>query len=201
MNKASDNDRRVMRSKKAIKQSLAELCKTKSALFITVSDIVENAGYSRGTFYAHYNSKEDFFISIIDEEINDYIKVVFGALGNTTGAKVEDDIFISVLSLFEHVYENRVLYYVILSDKLLSQTTDYFCNKVSGAIHASLDFTVNDSSIDLDIMSYAKINHYLCLIKYWMNNDFKYSAQYMAEQDRFYYTSAVRGVSAKKKRG
>jgi AcrR family transcriptional regulator len=47
-------DRRIKRTKKAIKSAFAELLKVKGINNITVSDIVDIADISRKTFYYHY---------------------------------------------------------------------------------------------------------------------------------------------------
>ena len=91
----------MQRSKKALKQSLAELIKKKSVLSITVSDIVENAGYSRGAFYSHYNSKEYFLLSIIDEEILKYIDIVHDSIKDVHAKDSANWVYNVTLNLFE----------------------------------------------------------------------------------------------------
>ncbi len=65
------------RSRHLIKQAFAELLNEKDMSKITVTDIVERANISRGTFYAHYLDVYDLYAAIqsnivetIDETIN-----------------------------------------------------------------------------------------------------------------------------------
>lgn len=52
------------RSRQLIKQAFAQLLNEKDMAKITVTDIVERAGISRGTFYAHYLDVYDLHIAI-----------------------------------------------------------------------------------------------------------------------------------------
>ena len=64
------------RSRHLIKQAFAELLNEKDISKITVTDIVERANISRGTFYAHYLDVYDLYSAIqsnIVEAINEMI--------------------------------------------------------------------------------------------------------------------------------
>lgn len=52
------------RSRQMIKKAFAELLNEKDMGKITVTDIVERAGISRGTFYAHYLDVYDLYMAI-----------------------------------------------------------------------------------------------------------------------------------------
>lgn len=67
------------RSRHLIKQAFAELLNEKDLAKITVTDIVERANISRGTFYAHYLDVYDLYAAIqsnIVEAINETINKV-----------------------------------------------------------------------------------------------------------------------------
>ncbi|MBQ2217359.1 MAG: TetR/AcrR family transcriptional regulator, partial [Firmicutes bacterium] len=52
-------DRRVVRTKKAIRSAFAELLSEKDYNDITVTDIAERADINRKTFYNYYRNTED----------------------------------------------------------------------------------------------------------------------------------------------
>ncbi|SIO20385.1 transcriptional regulator, TetR family [Carnobacterium alterfunditum] len=60
-------DIRITRSKKAISDALVELIEEKDFKTITITDIVNQAGVNRGTFYKHYAYKEDILKEIQDD--------------------------------------------------------------------------------------------------------------------------------------
>jgi AcrR family transcriptional regulator len=62
----SDNgktDRRVVRTRHALGGALVALIHEKPFATITVQDVLDRAGVSRSTFYAHYRDKTDLFLS------------------------------------------------------------------------------------------------------------------------------------------
>lgn len=67
------------RSRQLIKQAFAQLLNEKDMSKITVTDIVDRAGISRGTFYAHYLDVYDLHIAIqnnVVESVNDAFDAV-----------------------------------------------------------------------------------------------------------------------------
>ena len=54
----------AVRSRQMIKKAFAEMLNEKDITKITVTDIVEKAGVSRGTFYAHYMDVYDLYNAI-----------------------------------------------------------------------------------------------------------------------------------------
>ncbi|RIN07979.1 TetR family transcriptional regulator, partial [Staphylococcus shinii] len=72
-------DRRVRKTKKAIKQAFIKLLAEKELERITIQDITTLADINRGTFYLHYEDKyillsdlEDEFIDDLAEEIGTF---------------------------------------------------------------------------------------------------------------------------------
>lgn len=60
-------DRRIMRTRAAIRTAFLHLMEGKDYESITVTDISERAGINRKTFYDHYETKEQLFKSMIYE--------------------------------------------------------------------------------------------------------------------------------------
>lgn len=63
-------------SKKQLKTAFAELLYQTPKEKITVTKIIDKAGVSRSTFYAHYRDIDDLFSSIIREEAEKIVKIV-----------------------------------------------------------------------------------------------------------------------------
>lgn len=68
------------RSRHLIKQAFAELLNEKDMAKITVTDIVERANISRGTFYAHYLDVYDLYSAIL-QNIVEAIDEAFDKMG------------------------------------------------------------------------------------------------------------------------
>ena len=69
---AAQEDKRIRRTKKLLRQALARLMQQKDFPSITVTDVVREADINRGTFYAHYRDVYDLRDKIEAEMIGDF---------------------------------------------------------------------------------------------------------------------------------
>lgn len=76
-------DKRIRRTKKLIRQALTTLMQKKEFQSITVTDIVREADINRGTFYAHYRDVYDLREKIESEMISDFKSMIDGFRPNT----------------------------------------------------------------------------------------------------------------------
>jgi len=65
-------DRRIRRTKKLLKQGLAEMMNEKEFKDITVKDITEKVDLNRGTFYLHYSDTYDLLRKVEGEILQDF---------------------------------------------------------------------------------------------------------------------------------
>ena len=73
-------DRRITKTKEALKVSLIGLLKEKELSKITVKELCERADINRGTFYTHYTDQVDLYQSISEElyyKLEAYIRTLF----------------------------------------------------------------------------------------------------------------------------
>ena len=69
-------DRRIRRTKRLLRQALAELMNEKEFKDITVKEITERADLNRGTFYFHYTDTYDLREKIEDELSDSFREVL-----------------------------------------------------------------------------------------------------------------------------
>ena len=60
-------DRRVARSRRALKEALTDLILERGYEAVTVQDVIDRADVGRSTFYAHFLDKDDLLDLILDE--------------------------------------------------------------------------------------------------------------------------------------
>ena len=60
-------DRRITRTKHALRQALIELMEERGLENFTVNDLCERADINRGTFYNHFHDKEELLAALEDE--------------------------------------------------------------------------------------------------------------------------------------
>ncbi|WP_283133309.1 TetR/AcrR family transcriptional regulator [Rhizohabitans arisaemae] len=98
-------DRRVRRTKQAIRHALIELMLRKGYDGVTVTDIINDADVGRSTFYSHFAGKEEVFLDILED------------LGEAFGSKVPlrpGRVFAFSLPLLEHIDQERHLVRALL---------------------------------------------------------------------------------------
>ena len=71
-------DKRIRRTKKLLRQALTRLMQQKDFQSITVTDVVREADINRGTFYAHYRDVYDLHERIEAEMIADFRGMIAG---------------------------------------------------------------------------------------------------------------------------
>ena len=76
MSDAISNDRRITRTKLAIRTALVALIEEKGFDVLTVKDITTLANINRGTFYLHYQDKFDL-LKQIEVEISGILRKYF----------------------------------------------------------------------------------------------------------------------------
>ncbi|MEH7013682.1 TetR/AcrR family transcriptional regulator [Neobacillus niacini] len=175
-------DKRVKRTKEKFREVLLSLMEEKSFHDITITEIVKTADFNRGTFYAHYEKKED----LLDE----YIEEMFEKM---TEAYRKPYLHLSVVDfneipsnsiiLFDHFLENKRFY------KLMLRPTTYnfhekMTKRLDKLFREEFEFltTELDPTIDIQLFSTYRIHGIIGLILEWIENDFAQSSSYMGNQ-------------------
>ncbi len=108
----NENDSRVRRTKKLIRQGLVELAKTKSVNKITVKELTDRVEINRGTFYLHYKDVYDLVDSIESELYNNF-NVVISSVTSKQVLKQP----VEVCELFcNHFHEHIDVYSMLLGE-------------------------------------------------------------------------------------
>ncbi len=101
-------DRRVRRTRDALRRALVELILENGFEATTVSQITERAQVGRSTFYAHYADKEDLLQGSI-EGLRDHLQERVEAAQNGPGGDVHPALAFC-LPMLEHADQNRALF-------------------------------------------------------------------------------------------
>lgn len=101
------DDRRIRRTKKALKNSLMTLLKEKPMSKITVRELTELADINRGTFYLHYTDIFDLYCSIKDNFLKDFVAAVPPAT---------DTLYTYYFNLFKFLEDYTEMLYILNQD-------------------------------------------------------------------------------------
>ena len=107
-----EEDRRVRRSRKMLKQGLLELMKSRHFSEISVRDITDLVDMNRGTFYLHYTGTADLLKSIEDDMEAEIQTVVNTHIGEAEQKNTLRPVFEPILDfIVEHRETCECLFY------------------------------------------------------------------------------------------
>lgn len=175
-------DKRIHRSKSALKETFLQLLYLKPFDQISISEIVREADYNRGTFYANFDTKEDLLNELIQDVLKELIHQIrnpyqFAEKVNMKEMKTES------ITLFHYLKENSKLYRLMLSDHIKVD----FRHKIASAIEThfieAYDYELpEDTTIDLNSLYIFRAYGVAGLIIRWIEEDFPTAPEFMSEQ-------------------
>ncbi|API92128.1 MULTISPECIES: TetR/AcrR family transcriptional regulator [unclassified Virgibacillus] len=175
-------DRRIRKSKNALKTALIQLMKEKDLQQITITDVVKTADLNRGTFYKHYQILEDLLEELIDDVITDLIQS-FREPYHNKETFILQEMTASTIKIFDHISRFSDFYQTILHHETITpglQTK--LCNVIKHLALEDLQSTEENHVINKDLQASYQSYALAGMIIEWVKSDFKYSSKYMAEQ-------------------
>lgn len=174
-----EHDLRIIKTQNAIKTSLMNLIEVKSFREITINDIAEGAIINRSTFYLHYTDKYDLLDSLVNEGISEVIGTISPKTHIRAG-KLDYNLFsIDLSNSLKVISRQAQLYRLILNDSeslgLRQKTEKALGDCLSRGFPA-------ETMIARDLLIEIISSIYVSVIGWWLNNDMKYSAAFMAEE-------------------
>ncbi|MCQ4086382.1 TetR/AcrR family transcriptional regulator [Saccharibacillus sp. JS10] len=178
-------DRRVRRSKKALKETLIALMHERDFRHISISDLVKGADLNRGTFYKHYRDKEDLLAETVDDAMTDLI-------ASFREPYAYDDFFdtrqltASGIKIFKHVYRHAAFYTLIVESQALPGFPNRICSVIKELCLHDLQLIEINPEIDREL--YVGYQSYAIwgLILAWIKSGFAHSPEHMEKQLLFY---------------
>lgn len=102
-------DRRVMLTKRLLKDALITLMRKEPLHSISIKKICETADVNRSTFYHHYDTQFDLYDDILSDVSDEIGQII-------NGAKEKDGSTLTMLTdIFQYAEDHRDLFLVILS--------------------------------------------------------------------------------------
>jgi AcrR family transcriptional regulator len=108
------HQRRKQRTRQKLQEAMLELVLEKGAEAISIQEITDRADLGRGTFYFHFDDKEDLLWSIVLDRIQATERQL---LENFKGEMPEQPEYFAYLNMFRHVEQHADVYRLMLSSK------------------------------------------------------------------------------------
>lgn len=174
-----ENDLRVIKTRRLIRDSFIKLIDIKGFHGIAVNDIADMARINRSTFYLHFEDKYDLLQHLMEESIQNIIQLV-APEAHITDGRLEYDSFVQNINyILKTIESDALLYKIILNDK----ETLGISKKFENALKKKLDICFSGNIlIPRDLFLELLTSLYVSAIRWWLNNDMKYSSTFMAEQ-------------------
>lgn len=165
---------------------------------ITVSEISDRADFNRGTFYTHYQDKIDLLEDIYSVAIDRIHDSIIKPYKNMDRVLIDSKVP-SLNLIFNQIENHKNLYSAL--HKIDSQPDLYHRLERFLWDLFTEDIKIeqeNDSiKTEYEILLSFQIHATLGVIKYWINEDFIYSAHFMTEQLTSLYTNNVIAMNFK----
>jgi len=137
------DDLRVLRTRKLIKEAFYASVKEKGFEKTTVSDITRRAMINRATFYLHYQDKNDLLRSLEDEVLADIEKICQSVTREYLEAYQEEEVpFPHIVELLSYIQENAEFFILTVRDNahpfFYKRMGAYIYNRIFQAVFPEL---------------------------------------------------------------
>ncbi|GAA0777032.1 TetR-like C-terminal domain-containing protein [Clostridium subterminale] len=157
-------NRRILYTKKIIKESLIDLLQHKEIHEVTVTDICKKSDINRGTFYTHYKDTYDLLKSLEDELFNQILEYI-------EETPVEDYKDVLLLKALELIQENKELCKILFSKQMKNDIIDRI---IYVASKSKIDKLVSSSKVNdmfLDYFIKYSVGGVISVVQAWLENN------------------------------
>ncbi|HHW68591.1 TetR/AcrR family transcriptional regulator [Defluviitalea raffinosedens] len=172
-----NNDRRVLKTKKQLRQGLTELLKEKSIKDISVRELSERVDINRGTFYLHYKNIFDMVEQIQSEMLNDFHNVLDKHPSKSLNGKPLP----ILIDLFRVVAKNSDICKVLIVNNgdvaFLNQLKDLVKNR---CLNDFMEVFNTGKSQNFEYFSSFIVSGCIGLLQSWLDKGLKESPEHMA---------------------
>ena len=181
-------DRRVSRTRRALKEALTDLILEKGYEAVTVQDIIDRADVGRSTFYSHFLDKDDLLMAILPD---------LDVPGPDTGsAAVDGPAFGWTLELFRHFGSGKRLFKALAgsqSGALARRETTARLETLARAELSRLKAARRLDAFRLELLVRFLVGTFIGFMDWWLREE---NDQLPAEQvDRAFRSLVLPGVA------
>lgn len=185
-------DRRVQRTRELLQKALIELMSEGRYEVITIQDIVDRANIGRTTFYLHYNSKDELFMSCHEAIVRQFR---IGPLHPLSRAELlSSEAPPGLAAAYHHLEEARAMLYSVFQSKdsllLLRRMRDWNAREIEANLRSS--FEEAESSIPFDVLANYIAGAQIALVQWWLEKRQRYSLESLAPMIHRMQRAAIR---------
>ncbi|MBP5179720.1 MAG: TetR/AcrR family transcriptional regulator [Clostridiales bacterium] len=159
-------DRRTEKTRRALRDALADFLATKELRKITVQEIADKADVNRGTFYKHYLDVYDLYDQMENEVLIELGQIILGE--DEPGGKA------ALRRLIDYIDDNRSVFKMIFSPYNTGCLRDKF-NKIVIGLYQQVRSEKHNLDIknkELEYMSHYHSCGCIAIIEKWVNANY-----------------------------
>ena len=187
-------DRRVQRTRELLQEALIELVGERGYDAITIQDIVDRANVGRTTFYLHYSSKDDLFLSCHEVIVSEFQS------GPLYPHPLSREELLSpvpppgMTRAYRHLEEARARLHPIFQGKdgplILRRIRDWSAREIEANLRST--FAGADSTIPLDVLANYLAGAQLALVQWWLEQRRPHTPENLAQTFHRLQRAAIR---------
>ena len=185
-------DRRIQRTKKALREAVLELVVEIGFEKLTIERITEHANLGRTTFYLHYADKYELLLDSLQAQINCLFNEIYSPENIEKWLSEGDD---PRKLVFIHAAENPKLYNLLFTNQVSGTVFNQFRNHIS-SIFETITLAIQERDNLSPKIPNVVVSNYVSgalvgLISWWLENDMPYPPE---EIYQMYHTLLVEGA-------
>ena len=185
-------DPRVQRTRERLQKALIELIGERGYDAITIQDIVDRANVGRTTFYLHYSSKDELFMSCHEAIVSEFH---FGPLYPLSREELlSPEAPPGMTSAYRHLKDAWARLYPIFQGKdgplILRRIRDGSAQEIEANLRAA--FAGADSAIPFDVLANYLAGAQIALVQWWLEKRQPHTPEDLAQTFQRLQRAAIR---------
>lgn len=185
-------DRRAKRTRKTLQETLIALMSEKAYDAITIQDIADRANMGRTTFYLHFSTKDELFISCHEAMVRQFPIAPLHSL--SLEELLSPEAPAGMTSAYQHLEEARPLLYAIFQGKdslfIMRRIRDWNAQEIETNLRAA--FAEAKSTIPLDVLANYLAGAQIALIHWWLEKRQPHRLENLAQTFHRLQRAAIR---------
>jgi len=176
-------DRRVQRTRELLQQSLIHLVGERGYDAITIQDIVDHANVARTTFYVHYSSKDDLFLSCHGTIVSEFQSGPLYPHPLSREELLSPETPQGMIAAYRHLEQSRARLYPIFQGKdgplILRRIRDWSAQEIEANLRTA--FAEMESTIPLDVLATYLAGAQIALVHWWLEKHQPHTPEVLAQ--------------------
>ncbi len=173
-------DRRVLRTRKLLREAMMALIMEDGYDAISIQDITDKANLGRATFYLHFKDKDELLAEVMQEFLTEFIGQV--PQFTQTQWRLEDTK--AIIKLFDFASEHYDLYRILIIGSGGITASRQLQSMIANNIKVCIQKEIEELGAQPVIPTEFIANHYagslLATIYWWLDQDLPYTVEEMA---------------------